>query len=45
MRFEIWLFLQMLVLVCYSSWIFYRVGYNKGYNKALEPKIKWKNIN
>lgn len=44
MSFEIWLFIQMIVLMCYASWIAYRAGYDKGFNKALEPKIKWKDI-
>ena len=29
-----YIFIQMIVLICYASWIFYRIGYNKGYRKC-----------
>jgi hypothetical protein len=29
-----YMFIQMIVLICYASWVFYRVGYNKGYRKC-----------
>jgi hypothetical protein len=31
-----YIFLQMLVLLCYGSWIAYRVGYQKGSQTTLE---------
>ena len=31
-----YIFLQMLVLLCYASWIAYRVGYSKGKNAVLD---------
>lgn len=29
-----YMFIQLIVLVCYASWVFYRIGYNKGYRKC-----------
>ena len=31
-----YIFVQMLVLLCYGSWIAYRVGYQKGSQTTLE---------
>ena len=25
-----YIFIQMIVLICYASWIFYRVGFSQG---------------
>ncbi len=29
-----YIFMQLIVLVCYASWVFYRIGYSKGYSKC-----------
>jgi hypothetical protein len=29
-----YIFLQMLILICYASWIAYRVGYSRGEQKV-----------
>lgn len=37
-----YMFIQMIVLICYASWIFYRVGYNKGYRKCEhDMEFEW----
>lgn len=37
-----YLAIQGLVLICYASWIFYRVGYSKGYRKCeYDMEFNW----
>ena len=34
-----YIFLQMIILVAYASWVAYRVGYSKGKNAVLDVYI------
>jgi hypothetical protein len=37
-----YMFIQLIVLVCYASWVFYRIGYNKGYRKCEhDMEFEW----
>ena len=38
-----YIFLQMLVLLCYGSWIAYRVGYQKGSQKGSQTTLEYFN--
>ena len=33
---ELYIILQSVILICYASWIAYRVGYSKGKNAVLD---------
>ena len=42
-----YIFLQMLILICYASWIAYRVGFSNGRQSRedeLNPFKSWKEI-
>lgn len=50
-----YLAIQSVILICYASWVFYRIGYQKGKNAVLDvylnnvveqktPFKSWKDI-
>ena len=42
-----YIFVQMLILICYASWIAYRVGFSNGRQSRedeLNPFKSWKEI-